>query len=446
VEGLATGEANLQTWWTGLGDPILEDLIRRAQESNLGLREALARIGEARAVLGVASGQYWPGADASGAVSRQDLSDNSALGQALPGTFDPTSLYDVGIDASWEIDVFGRIRRSVESAGAGYEAAIEDYRDVLVTLLAEVALSYTEVREFQARIQYAEANVENQRATRQMTRDRHEGGAVSELDVAQAESNLKNTEAGIPALEIALNTSLNRLAVLLGLPPGAVHEELAAANVLPFPPESLTAGIPADLMRQRPDIRRAERLLASQTARIGVAKADLYPRFSLSGFFAVEAGEGGDLFSSASRTWGISLPFRWLLFDGGRVRSAVQAEEARTEQALVRYERSVLLALEDVENALTAYSLERNRRDRLAEATIATERAVELVQTQYKEGLTDFQNVLDMERSLTAQQDQLAASESAVIKNLIVLYKALGGGWDPNAGTPDTETTPPATS
>lgn len=435
VEGLSTGDANLQTWWVGLGDPVLEDLIQRAEEANLGLREALGRIDEARALLGVASGQNIPSIGAGAGASRQDLSDNTALGQAVPGAFDPQNFFDVGIDSSWEIDVFGRIRRSVEAAGAAYEAAIEDYRDVLVTLLAEVALSYTQVREFEARIRYAEANADRQRSTYQLTVNLFEGGATSALDVSQAESNLKNTEAAIPSLQIQLNFALNRIAVLLAQPPGTLHAELTKpSGSMPLPPGSLTAGIPADLMRQRPDIRRAERLLASQTARIGEATADLYPRFSLSGFFAVQATETGDLFSSDSITWGISLPIRWNIFQGGRIRSAIDAEEARTQQALVIYERTVLLALEEVENSLTSYSLERNRRDLLAEATTATQRAVELVQTQYREGLTDFQNVLDMERSLTSQQDQLAVSEARVLQSLIVLYKALGGGWDPDAG------------
>ncbi len=436
VEGLGTGDANLQTWWTGLGDPTLEDLVRRAEAANLELRLAMARIREARARLGVASGQRLPDLDASGSASVQQQSDEGLLrplAQLSPGGFDSTELYDVGFDASWELDVFGRIRRSVESADAAYQASVEDYRDVLVTLFAEVARTYVDVREFQDRITYAEANAAAQRASLGLTTDRYDAGATSEIDVRQAESNLKTTEAAIPTLEIALHFALNRLAVLLGEPPGALHDELMAPGAIPQPTATLVAGVPAELMRQRPDLRGAERRLAAQTARIGVTKADLYPRFSLSGFFAVQATDVSNL--GDGTTWGVSLPFRWNLFDGGRIRSAVQVEEARTEQALVAYERSLLFALEEVENSLTSYALELHRRDRLGEAVAATQRTVELADIQYRAGLTDFRTVLEAQRSLAIQQDSLASSEGQLVRNLISLYKALGGGWDPNAET-----------
>lgn len=437
IEGLAEGEANLQTWWSGLGDPTLEDLIRRAESANLDLEAATARISETRARLGVARGRRMPDLDAGGFASESEQSDNGTLGGLFPDGLDSVGLYNVGFDASWEIDLFGRIRRSVESAGAAYEASVEDYRDVLVTLFAEVARNYVEVRELQTRIAYAEANVEAQQATFVMTRDRHDAGATSGLDVAQAESNLKNTEAVIPALEIALRFALNRLAVLLGEPPGALDDELTAPTGIPAPVGAPGAGVPADLLRQRPDLRRAERLLAAQTAQIGVSTADLYPRFSLSGFFAFEATKIDDLVDSDSSSWGISLPFRWNLFDGGRVRSLIDVEQARTRQALVAYERTLLFAFEEVENSLVAYSLEGRRRDLLAEAVAASERAVELVDTQYRAGLTDFQNVLDAQRFLFQQQDLLASSQGQVIQNLIALYKALGGGWSSQAKAGD---------
>ena len=433
VEGLDTGEANLQAWWAGLGDPDLEELIRRAEAANLDLRLATARIREARARLGLASGEKRPTVDASGSASRSELSDNSPLGPLAPNGFEATDLYDLGFDASWEIDVFGRIRRSVESAGAAYEASVEDYRDVLVTLLAEVARTYVDVRALQARISYATANAKAQRETFGLTRARYDAGATSAIDVAQAESNLRTTEAAIPALEIALRFARNRLAVLLGERPGALDAELGDAGGIPEPPPDLVVGVPAELMRQRPDLRGAERRLAAQTARIGVATADLYPRFSLSGFFAAEATDAGDLFDGNSVTWGVSLPFRWRLFDRGRIRSAIEIEEARTEQALVAYERTLLFALEEVENALTAYALERQRRDRLGQAVAASQRTVELAEIQYRSGLTGFQDVLDSQRFLAQQQDLFATSEGQMVQNLIALYKALGGGWDPGA-------------
>jgi NodT family efflux transporter outer membrane factor (OMF) lipoprotein len=433
VAGVAEGDASLQTWWTQLDDPVLVSLIERAGASNLDLREAVARINEARANLGIVSGERLPRVDAAGDASRSQLSDNGALGQVAPdGGFKARNLFDLGLDASWEIDVFGRIRRSIESAQASYQASLEDYRDVLVTLFAEVAGNYIGVRETQTRIRFAEANAAAQRATLRLTRERHDAGATSGLDVVQAESNLRNTEAQIPSLKIQLNTYLNTLAVLLGEYPGALDEELSSEAPMPLPPPELMISIPADLLRQRPDIRSRERSLAAQTARIGVATADLYPRFSLSGFFAVSAREVGDLFGGDSVTWGISLPIRWQLFDRGRIRSAIDLEQARTDQALALYERTVLQAFAEVENSLVAYSLERTRRDSLAAATDATQRAVELVSIQYQEGLADFQNVLDMERSLSSQQDQLAVSEGNILQDLIFLYRALGGGWDPN--------------
>jgi NodT family efflux transporter outer membrane factor (OMF) lipoprotein len=219
--------------------------------------------------------------------------------------------------------------------------------------------------------------------------------------------------------------------VLLGEPPGTLDDELSLSEPIPEPRADLVVGVPAELLRQRPDLRSAERRLAAQTARIGVATADLYPRFSLSGFFAVQATNTGDLFDSDSAAWSVSLPFRWKLFDGGRIRSTIRVEEALAEKALVAYERSLLVALEEVETVLTAYALERERRDRLAEAVDASQRTVVLAHVQYRSGLIAFQNVLDAERFLTQQQDLLAVSHGQMVQNLIGLYKALGGGWDP---------------
>jgi NodT family efflux transporter outer membrane factor (OMF) lipoprotein len=424
------GQAPLQTWWTVFSDPTLESLIDRAQDSNLNLKQAVWRMEEARAARGFARGEFLPTVQATGDAGRSQQSENVVLTEEMA---EATNLFSVGLDASWELDVFGRVRRSVEAATAELDASLEDYRDVLVSLLSEVALNYLELRALQERIAYAEANAEAQRETMQITIDRFEAGLVSRLDITQAESNLANTEAAIPQLRAALTGARNRLAVLLGEAPGALDAELTGRGGIPVPPDEITVGLPAELLRQRPDVRRAERLLAAQTARIGVKTADLYPRFSLAGFLALESTDAGDLFSGSSTTWGFGLPIRWNIFSGGRVRAAIQVEEARTEQALLAYEQSVLRALEDVENAMVAYYQERLRRDKLVQAVEASRESVELVQTQYMAGLTNFQNVLDTQRSLFSQQDQLAASEGILVQSLVVLYKSLGGGWNPES-------------
>jgi NodT family efflux transporter outer membrane factor (OMF) lipoprotein len=263
---------------------------------------------------------------------------------------------------------------------------------------------------------------------------------TSALDVAQAESNLANTEATIPPLEGQLNAALNRIAVLLGENPGSVHDELLGKTDIPSPPEEVVVGIPADIVRQRPDIRRAERDLASQTARIGVATADLYPRFSITGFLGLDSANIGDLVNGDSVAWSVGLPFFANLFDGGRRRGRIEIEEARTDQLVSIYKLTVLVALEEVEDALVFYAKEKVRRDRLSRAVDASQRSVELVRTQYLAGLTNFQNVLDSERSLTNQQDDLAASEGQVIDYLIILYRALGGGWQLDPANEETYT------
>jgi NodT family efflux transporter outer membrane factor (OMF) lipoprotein len=423
-----------------MNDPKLMGLIEQAVEANLDLQAAAARVQEARSLVGVAAGRYWPDTVVDGSYSRNEPSDNGALGQVLPPgqSFSASGLYNVGIGFNWEIDVFGRIRRTVEAASANLEASIEDYRDLLVILIADVAANYVEVRTVQLRIEYADKNVEAQRETLKITQDRFNAGLTSARDVAQAESNLANSRASIPTLQTRQEAAVNRLAVLLGKVPGAVDQLLNDAPNIPEPDKSVAVGMPAELLRRRPDIRRAERLLASQNAFIGVAKADLYPTFSLGGVLALESGSSGNLFDSDSTTWSLVPGLRWNVFNGGRVRSQIQVEEARTEQALRFYEQSVLLALEEVENTLVAYEREKVRRERLKEAVDATERTVQLVRTQYLSGLTDFQSYLDAQRSLISQQDNLVASEGQVVQNLIALNRALGGGWTP----PDPETHP----
>jgi NodT family efflux transporter outer membrane factor (OMF) lipoprotein len=437
VEGLEDGEATLQTWWTVFDDEKLNELVMRSADGNLDLRAALWRVEEARALRGVVASERKPQVGFSADATRTKSSENGILGDFAPEEgFEAENLFTTGLGASWELDVFGRIRRQVEAADAATEASVEAYRDVLVSLYAETALAYLNVRTAQERLRIAHANVEAQENTLQLTRDRFEAGLVSALDVAQAESNLANTHSLIPVIERDLNEGLNRLAVLLGQNPGELHAELDQEVPIPREPETVATGLPTELLRQRPDVRQAERLLASQTAKIGVATADLYPRFSLAGFLGLEALNAGDLGSSDSVTWNIGLPIRWNIFAGGRIRSQVRAEEARTNQALAVYERTVLNALEESENAMVAYLKEVERRERLEQAVDATQRSLDLVLTQYTAGLTDFQNVLDTQRTLLLREDDLAQAEGLVVGNLVRVYRALGGGWDPDTAQP----------
>jgi NodT family efflux transporter outer membrane factor (OMF) lipoprotein len=428
VAELTAGEPSLRAWWTLLGDPALERLIERASEGNLDLRTAVARVEEARAVRGIAAGERVPEADAIGSGERTRTSEDVLPAPLNRGT---ENLFSLGADSFWEVDFWGRVRRLVESADANLEASVEAYRDVLVVLYADVAQSYVEARALQARIGYTEQNIGTQSETLQLTRDRNRAGLVGDLDVRQAELNLASTEAFLPTLRQALAATIHRLGVLLGEPPSALYAELAATAPIPRPPERTAVGMPAELLRQRPDLRGAERELAAQTALIGVATADLYPTFGLSGFFTFDALESDDWLTAAKRSYAYGPVFRWALFDGGRVRNRIRVEDARTEQALAAYEQTLLRALEEVENALVAYGEEQERRDALERSVVAAEEATKLVDTLYRTGLTDFQNVLDTQRSLFEQQDDFAASEALVTQNWIRIYRALGGGWQP---------------
>jgi multidrug efflux system outer membrane protein len=433
TKGLADGKANLKTWWTVFNDPVLNRLIERAGKGNLELRVAYARIKEACANRGIAVGERFPDLNATGDARRI----------RSPHTFFPPTtqghrtddFFKFGGEGSWEIDFWGRIDRSIESADASLEASMEDYRDVLVVLYAEVSNNYVEVRALQDRIMYVRGNIETQRKSLQLTTDRFDAGLAPDLDVQQAELNLAKTESTLPTLQIQLVQTINRLGVLLGEHPGTLHEELAKSAYIPKPLEKITVGLPVELLRQRPDIRQAERKLAAQTALIGVAKAELYPSFSLVGTFEMAANDFSDAVSySKSRMHSYGPSVSWNIFDGGRVRNRIRVEDARTEQALNRYEQTVLTALEDVENAVVSYNQEETRREALERSVMAARKSTELVKTLYINGLTDFQNVQEMERFQFEQEDQFAESEGKVIQNLIRIYRSLGGGWDPELG------------
>lgn len=428
VDGLAGGEGNLERWWTVFEDPVLLGLIDRATAGSLDLRGAVARIAEAQARRGIATGELFPVLDSNTLYEHNDPSDE------VVGFQKATDFYSTGLGAAWEVDLFGRIRRSVEASEADFEASLENYRDVLVVLYADVAASYVEVRSLQARVHYAEGNIETQRETLELVQARNRAGLVGDLDLREAELNLARTESLLPRLREALAVSINRISVLLGLYPSALHAELREPAPIPSPPDHAAVGLPTNLLRQRPDLRRAERELAAQTARIGVATADLYPRLTLLGSFSFDASSSGNWITAAAQSLSLGPQVRWNLFAGGSIRSNIRAQDSLTEQALVRYEQTLLRAVAEVEDALVGYVEERQRFAALQRSTSAAIESVDLVKTLYMSGLIDFQNVLDRERSLSEEQDSLASSEGRVAQNLIRVYRTLGGGWSPEPG------------
>ncbi len=424
--GLEPREAELAQWWRRLEDPLLDGLVERALSRGLDLRAALARVREARALRGVARGELYPVLDGTLSFERRGESDNTPIGAFVPDT----DLYSAGFDAAWEIDLWGRVRRSVEAANADLEASVEDARDVAVTVAAETALSYVELRALQRRVGIARTHVSLQEQTLELVRARFEAGLVSERDVAQAATNVETTRSRVPVLEVGLRAAENRLAVLIGLAPGALAAELAEPRPVPLPPVEVAVGVPADLLRRRADVRRAERVLAAEVARIGVAEGDLYPRLTLAGSLGLTSDGSSDLFEDESGFYSIGPSLRWNLFDAGRLRQLVRAQDARAEQAYVVWERTVLVALEEAENAMTAFVREQTRRRSLGEAALQARRAVELAQTEYREGLSDFQAVLDSERALADLEDELAVNDASITTSLVALCKALGGGFE----------------
>jgi NodT family efflux transporter outer membrane factor (OMF) lipoprotein len=418
-----------------LKDPLLTRLVGQAAVQNLDVREALSRVREARFRRVISRAPLFPTLEANGSARKSDQGDAMASERmsALLGHNggDTSEQYTVGFDAGWELDLFGGTRRAAEASQADLEARVEDLHAVLVSLLAEVAVNYVDLRTYQARLAVAEANVAAQQQTWELLSALTQAGGGDELAVAQARYNLESSRAKVTDLTVGLEAALNRLAVLTGQPAGALHAELATVQPIPEADLALAVGVPADAIRQRPDIRRAERELAAQTARIGEATAELYPKFNLSGSIGLESVSTGDLFSSGSQVWSIGSGFSWPLFKAGAIRANIHVQEELQEQALTRYEAAILSTLEEVENALVAYAQEQRKAENLQAAADAARLAEKLAKQQYVTGLTGFSEVLDAQRSLLSFEDQLATSRGAVLSNLVRLYKALGGGWQP---------------
>jgi NodT family efflux transporter outer membrane factor (OMF) lipoprotein len=418
--------ANTQ-WWVVFADTTLNTLIDDAVQANLDLRLAAARVREARALRGVTAAGKWPTVESSGVYTRSRSSENVAPQGAI--SRGDTDLFQLGFDAGWELDVFGGVRRAVEAAEADIAAAEAERYAVLVTLLGEVTRNYVELRGLQRQLAITQANIAAQQETLDLTQARFQAGLSSALDVSRATAQVATTAAEVPRLESALKQTMHRLSTLLGQAPGSLSALLSQVDTLPSPPPEVPAGLPSDLLRRRPDVRRAERQLAAATARIGVATAEIFPRFSLTGLLGVQSVQLSTLVQDASQFWSIGPTIRWPVFQAGRIRANIEVQNARQEQALLRYEQAVLTALEEVENALVAYAKEQGRRQALAAAVSANQRAVELANELYINGLVDFLSVLEAQRSLFSSQSQLVQSDTAVSTDVVALYKALGGGW-----------------
>ncbi len=420
----------LSYWWRTLGDEQLASLIDRAVANNLDLKLAEARLREARALRGVSESGLYPSIDATGSAERRRNSENT--GQ--PGFAGTQNTFRTGAEASWELDLWGGVRRDVEASRADVEASAEDKQAILVSIVAEVATNYVQLRAAQQRQLVSDNAITTQSETVELTRSRLEAGLAAELEVAQSQALLATRRSQKPPLLTAERSAMHRLSVLLGQSPAALAEELAPKRDIPKAAGDIAVGIPSDLLRRRPDVRRAERQIAAASARIGVATADLFPRFSLTGSFGFESSEADDLFDASSRTWGFGPSVRWNILDAGRIRRLIDAASEREKQALIAYEQTILTSLEDVENALVRLTNEQARNQALIDAVNANKRAVALADERYRSGVGDFLNVLESQRQLFDAEDQAVLSEAEVTTAVVSLYRALGGGWaEPHA-------------
>ena len=418
-------EADLQRWWAAFGDAKLTSLIEQAFGSNLDLRIATSRIRQARASRGIAVSGLGPTVDASGSFHRSQASSGGS------DTKSPTvNNYQAGFDAGWEIDIFGGVRREIEAADAEVQASVENRRDVLVTLAAEVARNYVELRTYQQRLGIARKNLEAQKRSAEWTRRRFEGGFVSGLGVANADALVATTEAQIPLLESSARQTIYTLSVLLDREPGALLSELSEAEGIPAAPPAVPVGVPSELLRRRPDIRLAEANVHAATAQVGVATADLFPRITINASVGWSTTRPADFFDPLSRFWSFGPSVTWNLFQSGRTLSNIEVQKALQEQSILSYRKAVLTAIQEVENALIASAKEQEHRRSLQAAVAAHRKAADLATQLYTEGHTDFLNVLSAQRSLYASEDALAQSTQAMAVELIALYKALGGGWE----------------
>ena len=411
----------LGQWWWQFNDPILINLVEEAIKANLDLKIAETSLRQARAARGIAVGGLWPSLSATTGYQRWNK----------PGTtIGDQDLYQAGLDALWELDFFGGLRRNVESAEANIQAAAENIRDVQVSLVAEVALNYMQLRGYQEEIAIARKNLKAQQQTAEIIRKQLKVGFENALDLANAEANVATTESQIPVFETEARQSIYALSVLLARPPANLLDQLGPQSPLPRIPAEVPVGLPSDLLRRRPDIRASEAQLHAATAQIGVAVAAFFPQFSLTGSINWQSNMVSTWWTRDSRSFSIGPAGTWSIFQGGAIASNVRLQEALRDQAFLTYQKTVLGAFQDVENALIAFSKEQQHRKILTEAVIANRKAVDLSLLLYSEGMSDFLNVLIAQRSLYSSEDALVQSERSIATDLIALFKALGGGWE----------------
>lgn len=444
----------LVEWWTTFHDPQLDDLIQKAVAQNLNVQQAELRIREARSQRNIAQSGLWPTVTNNDAYAHARLSKNSPFssggsssssgsssgggasgGSSGGGGGSPSefNLYQLGFDAIWELDVFGGQRRQIESAEASLNAATEDKRDVLLTLLGDVARNYIELRSYQLRLDIARKNLATQEKTLDITRQQNERGITNELDLNRITAQVNSTQSQIPPLESSVANSIHQLGILLNQRPTSLAETLSPTQKLPPVPEDVPIGLPSELLRRRPDIRRAERQLASATANIGVAVSDLYPKFSLTGAAGLQSGQLHNLPEWNSRYFLLYPSMSWTIFDAGSIAEKIHVQEARQQEALLNYRQTILQALREVEDGLVNYAKAQERTKSLRDAVAANERAVRIANDLYSQGLQDFVSVLDAERDLFQTEDDLAMSQGQVDTTLVALYKSLGGGWEIDA-------------
>lgn len=414
----------LAIWWKTIDDPQLLALIENALQNNLDLKSAKSAVKQARLERIVTKSSLYPTANASGSEKKSGTKEDGSSSIE-------SDAYSAGFDASWEIDLFGGTRRSVEASKADYEASVEELRDVQISMLAEVASSYIDVRTYQQRLRVAKENIALQGEIQDLLEALSEAGSGDELAIAQSRYNLENSRSSVPDSETGLEEAMNSLAILTGKPAGSLHEQLKEEKALPHVSTQLAVGIPADLLKRRPDIRKAERELAAQTARVGEAEAALYPKLSLAGSIGIEAISADKLISSPTQLWSLGPTLSWPLFRAGSLRNQVKIENEQMEQAYISYQAAVLAATKEVENALVAYVNEQQKLEHLREGAKSARLAKELAEQKYTTGMTDFNDVLDAQRALIDFEDSVSQSKGAVISDLIHLYKVLGGGWSP---------------